>query len=191
MSFRPSALVPPTIMAQLRRTLWTPILINAAISFMPGVDALAHAGGALTGLVLGGSGLIVEGLPETAGSPARRRWTVAFALVVALMAASLGAAMGQGRPWELNGAPTLVPVDVDGTPFSMRVPLGLRATGCEKELDSTECGFGDLARDGAAVVLTLTPSEKTEVSESDLLELSGPGPVWSRRLGGARDGRRL
>jgi membrane associated rhomboid family serine protease len=174
LAFGRGRLLPPTITAQLRRSLWQPILVNTAVSFMPGVDALAHAGGAAMGLLLVGGGWILAGLPETAASPSRRVWTWAAGLVVAAMSGSLGAAMSQGRPWELTGAPSLVPVEVPGTQASLRLPWGLRPRGCEPRGAGTECSFGDLSKDPMVVVLGLAPSASKEVTDADVALVGGP-----------------
>jgi membrane associated rhomboid family serine protease len=62
-AFRRAHGLPGALVANLKRTIWQPILINAFISFLPGIDAWAHAGGATAGLLIVATGSLDGGLP--------------------------------------------------------------------------------------------------------------------------------
>jgi membrane associated rhomboid family serine protease len=87
--------LPATTRARLRKGLWQPILINAAISFMPGIDALSHAGGALAGLALVGSGVIRR--PEQEGR--NGVWRAASLIAAGLAAACIAVAVRTAFEW--------------------------------------------------------------------------------------------
>jgi membrane associated rhomboid family serine protease len=74
-------------------TLLQPLLVNLLISFAPGIDLFAHLGGGLAGGAL--MALLRLPLPR---EPGAERWVAVAGAV--LMAASVGAALLNGRPWE-------------------------------------------------------------------------------------------
>lgn len=141
LALRPKGLLPPTMIAGMRGRVWTPILINAAYSFKPGVDMLAHFGGGLVGFALMFT-VLTEGLVpvEQRSDPARAErapgplGAVASALVGAAMVASVLIALLAGKPWKLGGSPEMARVPLGDTGLTVEVPEGARA--------STEDGKG-------------------------------------------------
>ena len=95
--------LPADIRTNLRQRLRSVLLVNGAISLLPFISLSAHAGGFVTGLALGFTGLLSRDLRSGAApaSPARERAIAVGAGLAALVtAASIVAAlaMGGGRP---------------------------------------------------------------------------------------------
>lgn len=99
LTLRPYPFVPRHIAANLKRGLVQALLINVAISLVPGVDAMAHLGGGIVGFVLVLSGALGAGAkPVWSGEReavlSRGAWiTLALALALAMLA-SLAIAAG-------------------------------------------------------------------------------------------------
>lgn len=92
-------LLPTRLARQLRQRSLVMLLLNVALSFIPGIDKYAHFGGGLAGFALVASGLLAP--PAVGGGvedPFRLR--LAAALTAAAMAASIALALFTGRPWE-------------------------------------------------------------------------------------------
>lgn len=174
LAFHKGRLLPPTVAASLKRNLWTPILANAAISFLPGVDALAHAGGALAGLGLVASGALLSGLPESDDAPRTDRWTMVASLTGAALIVALAGAMLHGRPWELAGTPSLASLELAPGALSMQLPRGVAVQKLESEGGAVMAVVGDLSRDPLTVSVLATPTTETEPDSTDLAELSAP-----------------
>ena len=101
------------------------LVINLSVSFIPGVDLMAHLGGGVAGAVLTFSGALTRGLLPVARDPARRRgsgrgWTLGAWGAGALTVASLAIACVVGRPWVLGGPPVLQDVHLEGTHYVVR-----------------------------------------------------------------------
>ncbi len=128
-ALRPGTIVPVAIVENLKRVAIINLVINLAVSFIPGIDIMAHLGGGVAGLVLTYSGLLTRGLRPVAEDPLRRRdakrgWTLgAWAAAVATVG-SLVVAVVVGRPWELGRAPKLVEMSIEGTSYRVRAPQG-------------------------------------------------------------------
>jgi membrane associated rhomboid family serine protease len=88
--------IPAALRLRIRSTGLRPILVNLAISFVPGIDMWAHFGGGLLGgvLVLAGTRLAPK------AGPLRALLVPLAALLCVLMALSVVAAILVGHPWE-------------------------------------------------------------------------------------------
>lgn len=96
----PRGLLPPLLLARLKSSAWRPLVLNIFLSFLPGIDLLAHFGGGFFGFVLMilflGEGLV----PMDARAPGAsietepRPWLTWVVVILALvMAASIGTGM--------------------------------------------------------------------------------------------------
>jgi len=90
---------PARMAVQLRQRLLSVLVLNAILSFVPGIDKFAHFGGGAAGFLLVASGLLA---PRTVGGVGDEPFWVRVAapLTAVLMASSLVAALLHARPWE-------------------------------------------------------------------------------------------
>lgn len=128
-SVRPRGLVPAAVVDNLKRAAIINLVINLAVSFVPGIDLMAHLGGGVAGLLLSFSGVLTRGLPPLSEDPertadARSGWTAAAWIAGITTVGCLVVACVLGRPWELGRAPTLGRVPLEGTPYSIMAGLG-------------------------------------------------------------------
>jgi membrane associated rhomboid family serine protease len=168
----PRGLLPGSLALQMRQRAWGPVVINLFYSLQPGIDMLAHVGGGITG------GLLVLGLTRgaVANEPLKpsRLFNVAALGVGLLLAASMGIALTEGRPWELTSPWTLAPVTLEGTGVTLSVPEGWKL---EHEKTTWHCG--DLNETGAELIILVTEpvSEDEDLSralEDMLVEMKKP-----------------
>lgn len=155
---RPRGLVPPVVAARMKKRIWTPVLLNGLISFMPGIDFAAHLGGGLAGFLLVFSGLLTRGL-SASDRQEKRSLIVDLVAGVLLLAAvaSVAAAFAHGRPWELREGPRVTRRNISNTGVSLSVPSSL----VEDEHNAQEDGatvrtWGDLARDPVVIRAIVT-----------------------------------
>ena len=163
--------LPTLVVAAQKGRAWVPVGINAAYSFQPGIDLLAHFGGGLVGAALVGSGLLLAGIPLVKDSndpthPPRREGVVvnvaAFALGLALLA-SMGVSLWSGRPWELQQTPAVHLVEVAGENASLELPhlLG-RGT-----VEGHSVIFGSMSVDPMVVIVAFAPELLDEAQVAD------------------------
>ena len=124
---RPGELVPASIVKNLKIAALANLVINLSVSFVPGVDMMAHLGGGVAGAVLTFSGVLTRGLRPVVQDPARRRgsgrgWTWAAWAAGAAIVGALAVACVYGRPWVLGRPPSLQEVALEGTPYVVRSP---------------------------------------------------------------------
>jgi hypothetical protein len=96
----PRGLLPPLFVGRLKSSAWRPLVLNVFLSFLPGIDLLAHFGGGFFGFVLVilflGDGLVPMDERRAGSSPETgpRPLLTATALVLgAAMALSIGMGM--------------------------------------------------------------------------------------------------
>jgi len=96
----PRGLLPPLLLARLKSSAWRPLVLNVILSFLPGIDMLAHFGGGFFGFVVMilfvGEGLVPmdQRAPGVSIETAPRPWLTLIAVVIALaMVASIGMGM--------------------------------------------------------------------------------------------------
>jgi rhomboid protease GluP len=104
LTLRPQGLMPPGIAHRARGRLVQPLLINLAISFLPGIGLWAHMGGGVAGFGIIFAGLL-GGQPEAkaefpGGGGWMGQWTTwAAAALSAAMLISVAWAIWAGQPW--------------------------------------------------------------------------------------------
>jgi rhomboid protease GluP len=131
---RSQTFLPPVFAANLRPRLVGLAVLNVAVSFMPHIDYLAHAGGGIVGFGLAASGLLTRGLRRDLGDgaepapPESKLVRVGALAMVALMAASIGVSLATGRPW--------APAGPEESPFVLAPPGAPQPeVGVEVEVD--------------------------------------------------------
>ena len=113
LSRRPRGLLPESLIPQARRVATINLLLNFAVSFLPGVSLLGHLGGGIVGWMLFMPGLMQWGLTAKVETPISKRVFGTLAAGLAgLFASALTIALWTGQPWQLAGEPTLEPREV-------------------------------------------------------------------------------
>jgi membrane associated rhomboid family serine protease len=132
LSLRPRGLVPPLVLAGMKKRALVPLVINLLYSFTPGIDIYAHLGGGLVGFLLMFSGVITRGVeppwgttPAAQPRPNTPLVAAGAALVGLVLVGSVGVALVAGRPWSFGDAPTYHTVTVADTGISVEVPTAL------------------------------------------------------------------
>jgi len=98
LALRPRALIPPFAAQSMRKSLFQLVVLNAAISFIPGISALGHLGGGVAGFLLVISGVVTLGAkPAWAGEResggSRAAWITLAAMCTLGMFASVAIAV--------------------------------------------------------------------------------------------------
>jgi rhomboid protease GluP len=164
--------LPALVVARQRGRAWVPVAMNAVYSFQPGVDLFAHFGGGVVGGLLMGTGLLISGIPQVAGSNASHRpprnesmaLTLASVGLLLVLGASLVLALVTGHPWELGHAPAVKRVELTDARASLSLPF--LAAGQQRVADSTWL-FGSLMVDPIAVIVAVEPKPLTEGQAGD------------------------
>jgi len=105
LSRRPRGLLPEALIPQARRVATINLLLNFAVSFLPGVSLLGHLGGGIVGWMLFMPGLMQWGLTAKVETPRSRRFFRSFAALLAgVFGAALVIALKTGTPWALSDA---------------------------------------------------------------------------------------
>lgn len=155
MAFYPRPLLPPALVGIARRTAAANLGLNLLNSFNPHVDVAAHVGGGLMGaavlVLLAASGkLSAHGrAPARAGAGLQ----IAAGSLACLFVVGLCAAISAGKPWQLDAAPALERVRLQGSPFSVEVPRD-RSAAAEDEGGHS---FGNVAYDASVVDVSWAP----------------------------------
>lgn len=172
-SVRPRGLVPAAIVDSLKRAAIINLVINLAVSFVPGIDLMAHLGGGVAGLLLSFSGILTRGLPPLSEDPertadARSGWTASAWFVSITTVGCLIVACVLGRPWELGRAPALARVSLERTPYSIMAGPG--AVELEKtEGDGLAFSIGDPFADPFTLGIDVHPwAEPGPFSDADV-----------------------
>ncbi len=163
LAIKPRGLVPPPVADGLRRAAFANLALNIGISFLPGIDFMAHLGGGVAGFGLAFAGTLSGGLAPlgdrdenwTDGSWIRRLAT-GGSLAVLL---SVGAAIGWGRPWELGGRPELHPVAVGESGYAVEVPRRTVTFETSVQGDDLLFSAGELMTDPFVVGVTIRDSD--------------------------------
>lgn len=158
LAFRPSNVIPASVVPALRRATLTNLVINVLISLQPQVDLGAHLGGGLVGGLLVLSGAMTVGVsPVGSETPSRSPLLIRLGAVVSLLAllGCVGTALWVGQPWALADV-TLERREVPAVGLSLEVPRQLTAW---PEARGGEHGFGDLLHDGRLVAVWATALE--------------------------------
>lgn len=165
LALRPNGVLPDAVVGRLRKSMWTPIALNAAISFMPGIDMWGHFGGGAVGFVLLVSGVFTAGLREPRSSKALAQAFRALALVLGVVAtASVAQAVLVGKPWGVNDPPTLERQALGDTGLEASVPVGMKpVTGSPHSV--VHLLGGSLAVDPAVVQLIVEPTHLRAIED--------------------------
>ena len=170
-------LLPEDFRRRLRSSLLQTLFINVMISFAPGIDWAAHAGGGLMGGGVAAVGLLTIGMPKW-GEPARHPpidrvpgfYVAAAALSAVVMGASIVAAVLTGQPWTLTSPPRLGPAAAVGaTAWTAALPAGLRLASEEDDYRV----YGDLRGDMGIVGLTFIESPEAAHPDNSIALLEG------------------
>ncbi len=152
---RPTKLMPDLTQQVLRKRLISAFAINAAISLLPRIDAFAHAAGGAVGFALMFSGVLTRGLKNpTEADPSQARslpLSLASAVLGAAALASLGMAVGLGRPWEFANPVELGTSQEWVKAHWAQLPVGLKRNESASNLDTLT--VGNLDRDPIVVSL--------------------------------------
>jgi membrane associated rhomboid family serine protease len=194
LALRPNGLLPPTMIANMRGRVWTPIVINLVVSFKPGVDMLAHVGGGLVGFGLMFTVLTRGLVPvEQRLDPARAErapgplGALASALVGAAMVASVLIALLAGKPWKLGGSPDMARVPLGDSGITVEVPEEARVS--TEESGGTKIysvlSSGSMPVSFELIVLPLDSAPGPEDLEATLEQLrkdldGASPPKWTR-----------
>lgn len=86
----PRGVLPPLLLSRLKVSAWRPLVLNIMLSFIPGIDLLAHFGGGIFGFVLTalflGGGLVAMDArkPGQSIETSPRPWLTGLAVVLGL-----------------------------------------------------------------------------------------------------------
>lgn len=132
------------------------VLVNLAISFLPGVDTTAHLGGGLVGFLAGATFLAPRTPAARQPSPGiDAAFLAGAALAIVLMLGSLAAALATGRPWEFGRAPEMSLVRIGDTPLGIELPKGMgEEVRTVLESDGDWLDYGSRRRFPVALMLT-------------------------------------
>ncbi len=141
LAFKPGGLIPEQVALAMRPQMWRALLINGAISLVPGISMLGHLGGGVAGAALGFSPWFRRGLsrgrdparaandalaPETReDEPASLTWLSRLAGAAAI--ASVALALWNGQPWNWLTPPPLVATPIGDTGLTIAIPRGFAA----------------------------------------------------------------
>lgn len=102
LSRRPRGLLPDALLPEARRIAGFNLLLNFAVSFLPGVSLMGHLGGGVVGAVLFGTGLATWGLsPQGEDERAGAVYRVFAAGLAGVFAACLTIGLSSGHVWTL------------------------------------------------------------------------------------------
>jgi rhomboid protease GluP len=157
LAFYTRPLLPSALIGLARRTAATNLALNLVNSFNPHVDAAAHVGGGLMGVLI----LVLMALSgrlssHGRASPPAGAWLRAAAALLSVLFV-VGCVQGiiAGRPWELDRAPQLSKVDLPGSPWSVALPRGQTTRSASAE--GTSLAFGDLSHDPTVIDISWAP----------------------------------
>lgn len=164
----PRGLLPAVLAAHWRKRAWTPVVINLAYSFMPGIDIRAHLGGGIAG------GLLLLALLRGQGAripmPARRAASMVATGTAVLLLVAIGLAFATGQPWALSAPWQLVPATFADGRYALQVPQGMHG----RDIGEDRWKWGDLDADGAEIVVYLAPAlSEGETEEQTLTAMLG------------------
>jgi rhomboid protease GluP len=130
LALRPRGLLPASVIAQARQRAILPLVLNIGITFsLPNIDVFGHFGGGVVGLLLMVTGILTVGLhpawtEKGPSAPPRApvAWIGIAAIVGLALAGSVGAALANGKPWELRGILVYTRVVVGESGISAEIP---------------------------------------------------------------------
>jgi membrane associated rhomboid family serine protease len=164
-------LLPQGVAEAQRRRGWLPLGVNLLFSLQPGIDLWAHLGGGVAGA------LLVALVPHPGDDERRERLARIGAWgLAALVLASLGAAIVQGKPWIAVTPPPDVTRQLPGTTLTLTAPANLEPTVVRDPDGGASLAIGDLARDPLIAELLLWRVD------GRLADPEAAVQEWTRRL---------
>jgi rhomboid protease GluP len=174
LGFRPRGQLPPRLVAELKKSAIINFALNLVISLRPGIDYLAHLGGALAGLLIVGLGIISPTLwPRPDGRPhARLLPRIAAAMAGLGLLASLLAALAHGRPWLLRQPLQFVRAPLGSPGLRVELPTVLGPARSQLRSDgATDISVGDPQERWLELGLVLQPMPSVGPSREDQLAI--------------------
>ena len=170
LGFRPRGQLPAALVAELRKNAVINFGLNVVISLRPGIDYLAHLGGAMAGLLIVGLGIISPTLwPRPDGRPHARLLPAIGATIAGLgMLASLAVALAQGKPWLLRQPLHFVRASLGQSGLSIELPTVLGpATSLQRSDGATDVSIGDPHERLMELGLVLQPMPSVGANRED------------------------
>jgi membrane associated rhomboid family serine protease len=162
LTLRGGGALPDLARQRLHQALVSSLAFNLALSLLPGISLLAHAGGGIVGFLLGVSGVASAGVevpwlprPHTdAVDRLNARFRAIGVTCAVLLAMSLTIAFAKGRPWDLDPASPQAR-EIPGTGWTLQIPENLAA---RSEVPG-EVTYGVLHEDPLIVAIHTEPKE--------------------------------
>ncbi len=194
LGLRPGVLIPVSMVAHLKKVALFNLALNLGVSFLPGIDLLAHLGGGVMGFVLVWSGGLQRGLGPIGERDREtlRGKQVSGALAGILcfvMLSSVASAWVEGKPWQLREPRQLGYRQIPATDFEVLVPEGWDEESISLEGSTgIAFGYGHLLREAAQFIVELRPLGRSDMSSEDIrvildasrqrMEEQGPEVEW-------------
>lgn len=169
LAWRTRGIFPEEALTRLRRAAIQNLGINVAVSFLPGVDWAAHAGGGLMGFFLLGTGLLTIGLPRWAREPDVPDRIPTFVSALAglsalVLVASPAIAIGTGGVNALK-EPALRQHQTLASSWTLMLPDSTGPAAMVALAGESEESFGDLGRDAAVLAVVTSPFDTAPTAE--------------------------
>lgn len=159
LALKPRGALPELMAKNLRNSALINLALTVLISMRPHVDYLAHAGGALVGIVLWLLGTL-RPIPvqkkEARAVPRRLIERLLLVLMTTLLCGSVATAIWHGKPWELTRTPQLQTVKLSGAGLQLDLPqlLGDKPGALRSDNDRLWV-FGDFRRAPLVMLVSL------------------------------------
>lgn len=169
LAYRPGGLIPEPLADAMKSPAKKNLALNVLVSFLPGVSMAAHAGGAVAGVALMGTGLLTLGLkasePGRTGTPAK----LIAAPLGLLLAASLPAALSAGQVLSLGGPQELRAHPIEATGMELQLPALLGDAqpdeqGQVPDLSLSSRVYGEFLHDPFVVEVFAVPGLEDELA---------------------------
>lgn len=193
LGFRPRGQLPSRLVAELKRNAVINLGLNIVISLRPGIDYLAHLGGAMAGLLFVGLGVISPTLwPRRDGRPhARLLPAIAAGLAGLGLLTSLAVAIGHGQPWLLVQPLQFVRTPLGQSGLSIELPTVLGAARSQQRSDgATDVSAGDPQERLLELGIVLQPMPSVGASRDEQIAIFHENAVHYRSVELERGARR-
>lgn len=162
------------------------LVINGLFSLLPGISLLGHLGGALAGALFAQSGLLSMGLPSLGDHRPEPAWSKALfgalgALSLAALVASVVHVSAREHPWRVRSMGDATPLQLPGSPITLRAPPDLAARLVPEALGPTRrfvLGRGEADPVVVSVLVTeASDATDAEWAEAERQRIERAGPV--------------
>lgn len=174
LGFRPRGQLPARLVADLKRNAVINLGLNLLVSLRPGIDYLAHLGGALAGLLIVGLGVITPTIwPREDGRPYARLLPALGAAIAGLsLMASLGTAIFHGQPWLLRSPLAFVRTSLGDSGLSIELPTVLGPPRSQRRSDgATDVSAGDPLERLMELAMVVQPMPSVGASREEQLAI--------------------